>query len=238
MPIQFYTMVQFLLGLAALGMAGWAGSWGLAGFYDIPADRILDAWQNPTKPHSPDTQSWEMVLAYLERARDLEPENAGHVYRIARLVHHRALEWPPWDEKSDKLFYYAETSYKQVVKLRPSWGTAWINLALVQIQSGRVSQATSRALHVGMVLAPTSAPLQRSAMRIGFAIWPLLEQKEQQHIVSTVQRLLPGSGEYVLNQARLYGHLATIQPVVASDPVWGKRLKQMLQGKGAPNGGI
>lgn len=223
---------HFLLGGVALCMAVWAGRWGLAGFYAIPADRVLEAWQDVNSPLPPDTPSWEMVVSYSEQARDLESGNADHHFRLASLYHHRAVDLPPWDIEANKLFEQSAIYYRLAVQLRPSWGYGWINLALVQVQSGHISEDTIRALKRGMLLAPKSTHVQKSAIRLGFALWSQLDSKTQQNILTVIEKVLPNHGDFVLTQAQRYGQLTLIRPVVAKFPVWKIRLEQMMEGHG------
>ncbi|MBF0294534.1 MAG: hypothetical protein HQL96_05040 [Magnetococcales bacterium] len=216
--------------LAVLGLTLWAGRWGLAGLYAVPADRILEAWQADEKPLPPGDRSLETALEYLLRAISLDPGNAAHHYRMARLYHLRAADAPPGSEEIEKWRTMAEESYHRVVYLRPSWGHGWINLAQVQVQGGRISPETVQALLRGWRLAPGSLYVRKSFIRLGFALWQNLNGLEREEVLQEVERLLADHGEFVLKQADLYGRLREIRALSMPYPDLRKELdKLMLQ---------
>lgn len=227
---------HLLLTVVAIGMLAWSARWGLAGLYSIPAERVGEAWQHPKHPQPPDKQNWEKAVTYLHQAIKLEPNNAGHHFRLAHLFHLRALELHSWHPQFLPLLEQAGKEYQQALKLRPSWGFGWINLAQIQVQENRITPETIRFLNRGLRLAPTSILVQRTALHLGFSLWEHLQPTEQQEILLIAKKLLPDHGEYVLTQAKLYGRLTQMRPLVANLPKWQSRLLKFEQNKEGSHG--
>ena len=221
-PIRFGGGGFFHLSALALllVLAVWAGRWGLAGLHAHPARQLLEGWEHPDRPRVPREPEWRAALDALERARRLEPGNPDHLLTLGRMHHHQARTFPPLSPEYAGHLRQAVAAYRQAAARRPHWGYPWILLAQAQVQSGMVSEPVREALMRALDLAPWSGDVQRVGVRLGFVLWPLLDEPRREVIRQTVVRAFPLHGDEMLRLAFRHGHLELVRPLLPDNPQW------------------
>ncbi|MBF0161875.1 MAG: hypothetical protein HQL88_06270 [Magnetococcales bacterium] len=219
----------------ALGMAVWAGRWGMAALHSYPARWVLEGWEQVEQPLStapvastPATEErWRAAVAGLARAQSLEPDNADTFSLLGRLHHHHALRHSPWSPQAKGDWRQAILAYQRALQLRPTWGALWILLAQARLQSGEAPAQVMADWGRALRFAPRSRDVQLPAIRIGFALWSLLDGPQRALMDNLLEQTFAQEGEIILQQAAKYQLLKQLQPLLAKYPQWHKRYQQL-----------
>ena len=219
-----------------VGLAWWAGQWGMADIHTYPARFVLDSWgdnkQNDRqKIVSPKDETWLVATEALRKASRLAPNNPDISMMQGRMFHRRALTDSPWSNTAKNNWHQTLTAYQHALQLRPAWGYAWILLAQSQVQSGASPSEALLNINRALTLAPWSGDVQTTSIRLGFALWPLLNKQQQQIIHNLTEKAFPLYGDIILQQAVKYNQLKRIQPILEKNPQWQKTLDKLLKGR-------
>ena len=219
----------------ALGMALWAARWSIAALYSYPAQWVLEGWEQaqPGQPSAraiPATEErWQAAVASLAKAWALEPNNPHTLFLLGRLYHHHALNRSPWTAQAKADWRQAILSYQQALQLRPSWGYLWILSAQARLQAGNAAKEVMADLSRALRFAPYYRDVQLTAIRIGFALWPLLDKEQRASIDRLTAQIFAQDGEIILQQAAKYRLLKHLQPLLTKNPQWKIRFNQLSQ---------
>lgn len=220
-----HRLLLSILLCATLSLALWAGRWGLAGLYTYPAHLLLEEWDKaaPTKTKgagSFDEARWQMAMNTLTKAQRLEPNNADLLYLVGRLHHHHAVLQSPWSPQAKLQWRQSILAYQQALHVRPTWGYLWVLLAQARLQAGEPYTLTMADWMRGIRFAPHSGDVQQTAIRIGFALWPQLDERQQALVDFLTKQAMPVHGEMILQQAAKYKLLHRVQPLMSDNPQW------------------
>jgi Flp pilus assembly protein TadD len=172
--------VACLVALAAAARAQ-AGHWADSRSLSAHAARVAPSWM-ALLDLGIDAQlagSSDDALAYLRRARDLNPANVQVLYNLA-WVHEQRREWEP-----------AVAGYRQAALLEPRDATAPTSLGALLVSLGRSAEAVpwlERALR----LAPDA---DRAHGALGGAYHRLGDRVRAERHLAEAVRLNPGDGE-------------------------------------------
>ncbi len=219
-PGRSWFILQGGLLLLSLLLIIWSGRWGLAGLHAYPAQLVLEAWEHPEHPRAPDREEWRLALDALERSRALDPGNPDHLLLLGRMHHHWALIEPLFSKAAKKHLQRAIDAYGQATERRPTWGRPWILWTQARVQNGDVSERTRVGLMRALALAPWSGDVQRTGIRLGFALWPLLDEPRRQVIRRITTAAFPRHGDEILRLAFKYRQIELVRPLLTDSPQW------------------
>lgn len=217
-----------------LSLALWAGRWGMAGLYAYPAQQLLEGWEaaeQAKRIESFDAERWQMAMNMLTQAQRLEPNSADLLYLVGRLHHHHALFQSPWSPQAKSQWRQTILAYQQALALRPTWGYLWVLLAQARLQSGEPHTLTRADWMRGIRFAPHSGDVQLTAIRIGFALWPQLDERQQALVDLLTKQAMPVYGETILQQAAKYKLLPRVQPLMSDNPQWQRLFDRLSKEK-------
>ena len=228
-----YSALLVTLLVLFLGLALWAGQWGLAGIHTYPARFVLENWEKDTHTYgqsgqAPEEAAWFAALEALAKARLLAPGDANSLIILGRMHHHNALTQIPWSDNAKFHRQQAIASYQQALQLQPAWGYAWILLAQVIVQSGESTKVAIAALMRAISLAPWSGDVQKTGVQLGFALWPLLHEAQRTSIRTLAKNAFPLYGDVILQQAVKHKQLKLIQPLLENSPQCQTTLDKLL----------
>lgn len=135
-------------------------------------------------------ERWRDALRRLGQASRLNPWNADYAAELGR---HYA--WLAWREQGspDRSAVYRKASadsYRTAIRLRPTWGFAWINFAESRMLAGQNDQETHRALQRAMDLAPLEPDTQLKVLLVGFSLWDTLPEATRDEVRATLRRAI------------------------------------------------
>lgn len=127
------------------------------------------------------------LLDTVRRAHHVNPLSADHLATLARLH-----AWQAWQQPAARdAAAYRRASvvrFRQTVRRRPTWGSAWAELAegsaLVQGYSAEARHALRRAARLG----PFEPGVQTKVVWLGVLAWPSLSSEERALVRAAAER--------------------------------------------------
>lgn len=202
------------LAASMLGIA-WAATWGWADLQAIPARNALVQWERQggfTKQ-----QDWQQAVDKMRLAYRFNNTSADYAADLGRLYEWQALRQPQWTQHAHEYRALAIDHFRQAVTRRPSWGFAWVHLAVSKVLNQELDDEAFSALEKAMVFGPWESGTQKKSIWLGIMIWDQLDQDLQNKVMATLERA-------VKIQARVMIDL--LVPLG-----WGDKLRPMLTNK-------
>ena len=106
----------------------------------------------------------------------------------------------------------AAASLRRAVQLRPTWGEAWVTLALVKAYQGETDQEAVTALKNALTFSPWESRTLEDSTIAGMLLWPALNDEVRHQFRQAVDRVFAlGRGRFVVDAAIRYGWVSEVQ---------------------------
>ncbi len=173
---------------AALALVAWAAAWGWADLRALGPRQAMAGWER--QGYVDDGYDWEGAVTRVESARGLNPVSADYVMELARLYEWRAFQQRLTPELAQAHRVRAMTYYQEALRLRPSWGAAWAELAQSRVLSDKGMDETLAALERATVFGPWDSEVHRRVIWIGISRWERLPDGARRQVRQVIQRAL------------------------------------------------
>ena len=221
------TLAYSLLLLCSAVLMVWAGKWMIADVWTHSAHRLMQAWEDEKAPRVPDEIHWRRAVFSLSMAHDLAPGDPDLLSELGRWRHRWALEHPPWSAKTRALLEQTISYYQKAIRRRPSWGLFRLNLAEAGIQAGRPTQSILEDLKRAILLDPWSPEAQKGAARLGFILWPRMNEADRRGIRQLFEKALERQPFEIIQLAVRFNRVEAIRPLLQGRPKWVERLQRL-----------
>ena len=155
------------------------------------ADLTIRATRAPERPSNITgmTQNrWHTAVRRLHQARGLNPLEANYAAELGR--HYAWLAWRSQGVAGESAGYrsISRANYLDAIRIRPTWGFAWINYAEADLLTRGNSTSTHFALRRAIALAPYEPNAQLKVLALGFSLWDSLSEELRSGVRGTLKR--------------------------------------------------
>jgi len=129
-----------------------------------------------------------MAVRRLEQSRALNALQANDAAELGR--HYAWLAWRSQGMPGESAGYrsISRASYLDAIRIRPTWGFAWINYAEADLLARGNNASTHFALRRAISLAPYEPKVQLKVLALGFSLWDSLSEDILEGIRDTLKR--------------------------------------------------
>ena len=155
------------------------------------ADLTVRATRAPDRPSniaSMTQNRWHTAVRRLQQARGLNPLEANYAAELGR--HYAWLAWRSQGMPGESAGYRSVSRAKHLdaVRIRPTWGFAWINYAEADVLVRGNNIRAHFALQRAIALAPYEPNVQLKVLALGFSLWDGLPEELRAGVRDTLKR--------------------------------------------------
>jgi tetratricopeptide (TPR) repeat protein len=219
---------SFLMGILFLGLACFCALGAIAELLAIAPRFFMDSAAEDELTQEPD---WAPVIAVMSRAIDIKPHDAQLRFEKARMQWRQGQSDLETAEQERALLQSAEEGLNEVVKLRPLWGRAWVELAYVQLQRKRYLKARQSLLK-GLDLAANDLSSIWMIFWTGFGLYWALAPDEKERFMAVVGFAIKYRYyDDLLQAAVAYGREGLVKPLIEGSPEAQRKLQILLDAR-------
>ena len=170
-----------------------AASWGVTQVSVIQPRQLMALWADKKHPFS--KREWQVALNTLQAAVASNPNNAEYYFDLARLYDWRAYQQPIMAAESIKNRTQAIRFYKKSLELRPTWSSAWINLALSKTLKMEFDDEVKTALLNTIKYGVWETDVFQKVIWISLANWENIPLTFQQQVKSLIKKTIDKKGQ-------------------------------------------
>ena len=172
-------------------------------------------WADNKIPFS--DEKWQIAIKKMQLAIKNTPSNAEHHFDLARLYDWNAYQKPIWNEESIKYRTQAIKYYKKSLELRPTWSSAWVNLAMSQTLNLEFGNEVKAALLNAMKYGPWEKDVFHKTLWISLANWTALPLNLQEQVKMRIKETVNSKGQvpsYIEETAKHFNWLDELNDVI------------------------
>lgn len=169
-----------------------AASWGVTQVSVIQPRQLMALWADKKHPFS--KRQWQVALNTLQAAVASNPNNAEYYFDLARLYDWSAYQQPILAAESIKHRAKAIQFYKKSLELRPTWSSAWINLALSKTLKMEFGEEVETALLNTIKYGVWEKDVFQKVIWISLANWEDIPLTLQQQVKSLIKKTIDKRG--------------------------------------------
>jgi hypothetical protein len=171
-----------------LSMAAWSGIRGWIS--NVVAAAIVSEQQlAETGPHNSTTDAADLEHL-LSAAGVVEGGGAEAALLLGRLYQSQALALSPWLMEAAARRSQAATAYREAAVMRPSWGLAWAQLAVIKSYEPDLDREFYHALERAMIVGAWEPAVQDLVLWVGMRTWARLTPVLQEQVKTVISRVL------------------------------------------------
>lgn len=159
-------------------------SWGIADIQVKQPQQLMSAWANNKKSFS--QHAWTKAVKKINTAIKYNQKNALYYFELARLYEWNALQQPVWSEHAKSHRNIAIQYYRLALQHRPSWSSAWINLAMTQTMNMQFNDDVINAISNTIDYGIWERGVFDNVIWLGLANWANLSADLQQKIKTVI----------------------------------------------------
>lgn len=167
-----------------------AGKWGIASAGHTLAMWHFESWKNGG--NVPDIRTWKLVHESLRWSIRLDEDNASYYNDMGRLYEYSAIKMVEHESQAGPLLEIASAYFSDAIRLRPSWGLAWANLALIQHRRGIHDDAFFQDMLRAMQFGSSVPAVQLTMTELGISNWRELTVPMRRKVLAIIQLGLNG----------------------------------------------
>lgn len=161
-------------------------SWGQTQVSVIQPRQLMQLWADNKQPF--DEKKWQVALRTMKSAIESNSNNAQHYFDIARLYDWRAYQQPIWTDDAIKYRTKAIRNYKKSLKYRPTWSSAWINLAMGKTLNLEFGDEAKTALSNTITYGVWEKDVFNKVIWLSLANWNGLPLNIQQQVKNLIKQ--------------------------------------------------
>ena len=176
-------------------------------------------WTNKKQPFN--EEKWRSALKAMEAAIESNSSNAQNYFDLARLYEWKAYQKPIWNSvsitnRSKAIFYY-----KKSLEHRPTWSSAWINLAMSKTLNMEFGDEAKSALSNAITYGAWESGVFNKIVWLSLANWDGLPSDIQKQVKSLIRKTMDKKGRvplFVIDTAKHFNWTDELQEVLKSSP--------------------
>ena len=165
--ILFSTSVLFLFFAIYLAVF-WGNSYVTAN----QPRQLMVKWYKTKTPFS--EKQWQVAANKMHLAVSNTPTNANYVHDLGKLYEWQAYQKPIWHKEAIKYRTEAIKYFEKSLQLRPTWSTAWANLAMSKTLNLKFDQEVFTAIENAINLGAWEQGVFHKVLWISIANWNAL----------------------------------------------------------------
>ena len=169
-----------------------AASWGTTDVSVIKPRQLMMSWADKKQPFT--EKKWQAALAVMESAVESNPNNARNYFDLARLYDWKAYQKPIWNKETISKRAKAIHYYKKALEYRPTWSSAWINLAMSQTLNMEFGDEAKAALTNAMTYGAWETGVFNKIVWLSLANWDGLPLSIQNQVKSVIKKTVDKNG--------------------------------------------
>ena len=190
-----------------------AASWGKTQVSAIQPRQLMMQWADKTQPFS--EKKWRAALIKMKLATENNSNNAQHYFDLARLYEWKAYQQPIWNADAINNRAEAIQYYKKALELRPTWSSAWINLAMSKTLKLEFGDEVKTALSNAITYGVWETDVFNKVIWLSLANWQSLPISIQEQVKTLIKQTVnngrvPDYVQKTVNHFRWQGHLEKI----------------------------
>ena len=193
-----------------------AASWGKTQVSVIQPRQLMTLWADNKHPFS--EQQWRVALNTMKAAVETNPGNAEYYFDLARLYDWNAYQRPIWKAESIKYRTSAIRFYKKSLELRPTWSSAWINLAMSKTLNMEFGDEVKTALLNTMKYGVWETDVFHKVLWISLANWDGMPLTIRQQVKHLIKKTVDKSGRVPRSVQQIVTHFE-----------WQEHLKEVIE---------
>lgn len=205
------------LAIAALLFVLWSAAWCIADLEAFRARVWAETWYNLTRvaaekglSYEPDPDDWELAHQHAEHAVMLAPLSSEYHEILARVYASRYLNAPDGDAMAQPYLEKAAASYRDAIRLRPTWPYNYTGLAYTLRRMGRIDAEYEQSMRDALHYGPWEPGIMSAVVRVNLDLLPRLPASTRQLVLDTLMR---GQG---------WTQDAQGNPLPYGDQIWGE----------------
>ena len=181
----------------------------------IQPRQLMMQWLNKKQPFS--IKKWRVAVKALEAAVESNPNNAEFYFDLGRLYEWYAYQRPIWNDDAIKHRTIAIQYYKKSLEYRPTWSSAWVNLAMSKTLNMEFGDEVKTALTNTMKYGVWEEGVFHQVLWLSFANWNGLPVEIQEQVKSLVKKTVNKKGQvplYIQELAKRFAWQDELKEVV------------------------
>ncbi|MFC1664414.1 hypothetical protein ACFL17_02135 [Pseudomonadota bacterium] len=204
MKIKWKSACYIVGTLFSLSMLFLAVAWGWADINTWPVKRALVDWGKAG--HITNEGMWTKISRYANVSRRFNLVKADYNFQLAKLYEWRAYQQrlSPKLHKTNRQI--AGSFYVSSLELRPTWGSAWADLARNNLANVSTKDSGYLALEKALVYAPWEYGVLKNVATLGIINWHGMGDELKTELRKAIKKLLNNAADknYFLNLAKQY----------------------------------
>lgn len=192
-----------------------ASSWGLAYVSAIQPHQLMLQWASNKRPFS--EKQWHVAIDKMQAIVNDNPNNAQHIYDLARLYDLSAYQKPIWSDEAIKHRSQAITLYKQALERRPTWSGVWADLAMSKTLNLEFGDDAKQALSNALTFGAWEQGVFHKVLWVSVANWNALPGELQLQIENKIKETVNSKGQvprYIQQTATHFNWQDTLKNMV------------------------
>lgn len=169
-----------------------AASWGTTDVTVIQPRQLMLQWSENKRPFI--EKNWSAALKKMHSAIEDNSNNAQHYYDLAGLYEWGAYQKPIWNADAIKLRTKSIHFYEKSIELRPTWASAWVNLAMSKTLNLEFGDEVKTALSNAMIYGPWEQGVFHKVLWISLANWKGLPLTLQEQVKARIEETIDSKG--------------------------------------------
>jgi len=196
---------------------------------------LIDTAENAR--YFPSNLKWDPAINLVKSVEGAIGYDARVQFELGRMLRFKTASEHVDSNQARAVLLDSASHLWKAVRLRPMWGTAWAELAHVQLMLG-VNDLARVSLRNAALLSGYDGSVQSLLLWDGFALWEELDQAEQQQLLKVAEHVLEFGPKYwLLDPASAYYRDTVVSPLLEDYPSLQKRFEKMTSSRKPRNGG-
>lgn len=191
-------------------------SWGTTGVSVIQPRQLMLKWADNKTTFS--EKKWRSALIKLHSAIEDNPNNAEHYFDLARLYEWNAYQKPIWADDATKHRTQAIKYYIRSLEHRPTWSSAWVNLAMSKTLNLEFGDDVKTALSNAMTYGPWERGVFHKVLWISLANWKGLPLSLQEQVKARIKETVSSKGrvpKYIQQTAKHFNWHEELDEIIS-----------------------
>ena len=192
-----------------------AFSWGDSYVISNQPRQLMLKWVTKKLPFS--EKQWQSAVNKMHLAVKSTPNNAKYLHDLGKLYEWRAYQKPIWHKEAVKYRTDAIQYFKKALQLRPTWSTAWANLAMSKTLNLKFDQDVFTAIKNALDFGVWEKGVFHKVLWISVANWNALPAELKTQIEAKINETVSPKGHvpaYISQTAKQFKWQNNLQKII------------------------
>ncbi|OIO72649.1 MAG: hypothetical protein CO186_05550 [Zetaproteobacteria bacterium CG_4_9_14_3_um_filter_49_83] len=175
----------------------YAGTWGVASVGHAFTMWHFESWLKST--NTPEVRTWKLAHEALRWSIKLDENNADYRNDMGRFYEYTAIHMIEHESQEKPLLEISRSYFHDAVRLRPSWGLAWANLALIEHRMGIHDESFYQSMLRAIEFGASVPAVQLTITELAVANWRQMTVPMRKKVLLVIRVGLksPWKGDFV-----------------------------------------